>query len=107
MAIQVGRSGRDVLKSKTIPLGTDPDTQFETLSRHLHPGEFLILLSEGAQNAVDEGGLRVGELAMGFMAAKNLRDSADGMLAKIRRLIDRGQESQAEDMTVLVVKRRK
>ncbi|MCE9528100.1 MAG: SpoIIE family protein phosphatase [Planctomycetales bacterium] len=107
MAIQVGRGGRDVLKSKTIPLGTDPDTRFEALSRHLHPGEFLILLSEGAQNAVDEGGLRVGELAMGFMAAKNLHDSAGGLLAKIRRLIDRGQESQTEDKTVLVVKRRK
>ena len=95
------------MKSKTLALGTDPDTRFEALSRHLHPGEFLILLSEGTQNAVDEGGLRIGELAMGSLAGKNLRDSADGLLTKIRRLIDRGHSSHTEDMTVLVVKRRK
>lgn len=107
LAIQLGKNCRDVLKSKVLALGTDPDTQFVSLSRHLHPGEFLILLSEGALNAIDEGGLRIGELAIGSLASKNLRESADGLLAKIRRLIDRGQSSQSEDMTVLVVKRRK
>lgn len=107
LAIHVGRSCRDVVKSKVLALGTDPETRFETQSHHLHPGEFLILLSEGAQNAVDEGGLRIGELAIGSLAVKSLRESAEGLVAKIRRLIDRGQSSQAEDMTVLVVKRRK
>ena len=106
-AIQVGKACLDVVKSKTLALGTDPDTRFETFSRHLQPGEFLILLSEGAQNAVAEGGLRIGELAIGSLVGKNLRDSADALLTKIRRLIDRGQSSQTEDMTVLVVKRRK
>jgi serine phosphatase RsbU (regulator of sigma subunit) len=105
-AILVRRSEREVIKSRTLALGSDPDTRFESHSRQLHPGEFLIVLSEGAQNAIDEGGLRIGEIAMGSLVSKNLRDSADGMLAKIRRLIDRGQ-SQAEDMTVLVIKRRK
>jgi serine phosphatase RsbU (regulator of sigma subunit) len=106
-AIVVRRSEREVIKSRTLALGTDPDTRFENLSRQLHPGEYLIFLSEGVQNAVDEGGLRIGELAIGSLASKNLRDSADGMLSKIRRLLDRGQASQTEDMTVLVVKRSK
>jgi phosphoserine phosphatase RsbU/P len=106
-ALHVRRSEREVLKSTTLALGTDPDTRFETISRRLHPGEFLIILSEGARNAVDAGGLPFGELALASLAGKNLRDSADGILAKIRRLIDRGQASQSEDMTVLVVKRRK
>ncbi|MGI8979536.1 MAG: PP2C family protein-serine/threonine phosphatase [Pirellulaceae bacterium] len=106
-AIQIRQREREILKSTTLALGTDPDTRFEAFARELHPGEFLIILSEGAQNAVDEGGLRIGELAIASMVSKNLRDSADGILAKIRRLIDRGQASQTEDMTVLVLKRRK
>ncbi|MBC7856622.1 MAG: SpoIIE family protein phosphatase [Pirellulaceae bacterium] len=106
-AIHLRQREREVLKSTTLALGTDPDTRFEVLSRQLHPGEFLILLSEGAQNAVDEGGLRIGELAIASFASKNLRESADGILAKIRRFIDRRQASQTDDMSVLVVKRRK
>lgn len=107
LAIHVRRSEREVIQSKTLALGIDPDTRFESQSRQLHPGEFLIVLSEGAQNAVDAGGLRIGELSIASLAAKNLRDSADGILAKIRRVIDRGQGSQADDMTVLVLKRRR
>jgi sigma-B regulation protein RsbU (phosphoserine phosphatase) len=106
-ALLVRRSEREVIKSRTLALGSDPDTGFECLSRQLHPGEFLIVLSEGVQNAVDEGGLRIGELAIGSLVSKNLRDSADGMLSRLRRLVDRGRASQTEDMTVLVVKRRK
>ena len=44
---------------------------------------------------------------MAALVSKNLRDSADGILAKIRRLIDRGLAAQQDDMTLLVVKRRK
>jgi phosphoserine phosphatase RsbU/P len=106
-ALHVSRTSRELLKSSTLALGTDPDTRFESQTRHLHPGDFLIVLSEGVQNAVDEGGLRIGELSIASLVSKNLRDSADGILAKIRRLIDRGQDGQQEDMTVLVVKRRK
>ncbi len=105
-AIHVRRSDREVLKSTTLALGTDPETRFETLSRRMHPGEFLIVLSEGAQSAVDEGGLRISELALASLVSNNLRDTADGILAKVRRLLDRGQASQSEDMTVLVIKRR-
>ena len=106
-AIHVRHSEREILKSTTLALGTDPDTRFETLSRRLHAGEFLIILSEGARSAVDDEGLRIGELAMAALVSKNLRDSADGILAKIRRLIDRGLAAQQDDMTLLVVKRRK
>jgi len=106
-AILVRRSDREVLKSRVIALGTDPETRFENQSRRLHPGEFLVVLSEGAQNAIDAGGLRIGELAIASLISKNPRDSADGILAKIRRLLDRGEGCQQEDMTVLVLKRRK
>ena len=106
-ALHVSRTSREVLKSSTLALGTDPDTRFEREHRQLQTGDFLIMLSEGAQSAVDEGGLRIGELAIASLVSKNLRDSADGILAKIRRLIDRGTAAQAEDMTLLVLKRRK
>ena len=104
--LHVRRIQREVLRSTTLALGTDPETRFGTIERQLKPGDFLVLLSEGAQNAVDEAGLRIGELAISSLAGKNLRDTADGMLAKIRRLIDRGPAARAEDMTILVVKRR-
>jgi phosphoserine phosphatase RsbU/P len=107
LAIHVRRSEREILKSKTLALGIDPDTRFGSLSCRLHAGEFLIILSEGAQNAVDAAGLRIGELAIASLASKNLRDSAEGILAKIRRVLDRGQGSQTDDMTVLVLKRRR
>jgi len=100
------RNHRELLRSNTLALGTDPETRFSSLERELKPGDSLILLSEGARNAAERGGLGMSELASAALSGKHHHDNAEGMLAKVRRLIDRGPAVHTEDMTVLVVKRR-
>ncbi|MCI0360107.1 MAG: SpoIIE family protein phosphatase [Planctomycetaceae bacterium] len=96
---------REVLGGQSPPLGADCQTKFKCDHRVLAPGDVLILLSEGTRNAVDEAGLRIGEGAIASLVSKHERQSAEQIVSRLRRLLDRHGQSP-EDMTVLVVKRK-
>jgi len=64
-----------------------------------------VMISSGVRAAVDGAGLRIGEAAIASLIAKHLRESADALVARIRRLLDHDQQVMG-DMTVLIVKRR-
>jgi serine phosphatase RsbU (regulator of sigma subunit) len=97
---------REVLGGQAVALGIDSETKFKIEHRVLTPGDILILLSEGARNAVDEAGLRIGEGAIASLASKHQRESAEQIVSRLRHLLDRRGHSPPEDMTVLVVKRK-
>jgi serine phosphatase RsbU (regulator of sigma subunit) len=71
----------------------------------LKAGDALVLISGGVLKAVDAAGLRIGEPAIASLISRHLSDSADGLVARLRRLLEHEQQV-AVDMTVLVVKRR-
>ncbi len=105
-AILVGRTEPQILTTHLPPLGTTPDTRYPLQRHHLAAGDFLIALSPGARTAVDEAGLRIGEASIAAMVQRHRRDTASGMLARLKRLLARsGNASQRDDMTLLVVKR--
>jgi serine phosphatase RsbU (regulator of sigma subunit) len=97
---------REVLGGQAVALGIDSETKFKIDHRVLTPGDILILLSEGARNAVDEAGLRIGEGAIASLASKHQRETAEQIVSRLRHLLDRRGQSPPEDMTVLVVKRK-
>ncbi len=100
-----GERPREVLSGGAALLGADPDTKFTADHRMLAAGDILIVLSEGARNAVDEAGLRIGEGTLAAIVAKHQLESAEQLVSRIRHVLDRGSELSS-DMTVLVVKRR-
>ena len=104
-AIVAGPESRLVTTTDVPQLGETPDAIFEQDQLALQPGEVLVLVSSGVRAAVDEAGLRFGEPALASLIAKHLRDSAGGLVTRLRRLLEHS-EQVAEDMTVLVVKRR-
>ena len=100
-----GERASDVLAPAAPPLGLDPDSRYSCDTRHMQSGDLLILLSEGARNAVDEAGLRIGEAAIAAAVGKHQREPAEQLAGRLRHLLDRGSQGPAGDMTVLVVRR--
>src|SRR5439155_15287016 len=96
---------RLVITTDAPQLGEISEANFQQDCLHLKPGEALIMISGGVRAAVDGAGLRIGEAAIASHIARHLRESADGLVARLRRLL--AHDGQAEnDLTVLIVKRR-
>ncbi|HMC12276.1 MAG TPA: SpoIIE family protein phosphatase, partial [Pirellulaceae bacterium] len=105
VALVVGPENRLVTTSDSPQLGEIAEAGFDHDRLTLQPGQALVLLSSGVRSAVDAAGLRIGEASLASLIANHLRDSANGLVARLRRLIEQG-EPLAADMTLLVVKRR-
>jgi sigma-B regulation protein RsbU (phosphoserine phosphatase) len=105
-AILVRPEDRCVITTDSPPLGLIAGASFLCDASRLAPGEMLVLLSGGVRQALDPAGLRIGEAAIASLIGRHLRDSAEGIVARLRRLLDHGQHP-ADDLTVLVLKRRR
>jgi sigma-B regulation protein RsbU (phosphoserine phosphatase) len=106
IAIVVGPDNRMITTTDAPRLGEMPEATFGVDRTTLHPGEVLVLVSGGAGSAVDEASQRIGEAALAGLIASHLRDSAKGLATRLRRVLDHGR-LLADDMTVLVLKRRR
>jgi len=103
-AILVQPEGRRILGADGLPVGAQPELLFEKADFLLAPGEILLLLSAGIRSALDAAGLRIGENAISSLVGKHLRDSADDLVGRLRKLLDRSEP--ASDLTLVLVKRR-
>jgi phosphoserine phosphatase RsbU/P len=104
-AIVVSGDDREVFESGSVHLGEGSEARFPATRCELAPGCVLLLLSSGTRAAIDAAGLRIGEEAFASLVARHPRDSADGLVARLRRLLDHPGQLH-DDLTVLVVKRR-
>lgn len=77
-----------------LPLGVLPDVQYDEVKLYLHPGDRLLLLSDGVVEARKSGEL------FGFDRVRNLSNQTAFYLAEAAR--EFGQE---DDITVLTVRR--
>jgi len=57
-----------------------------------------------APKSVPRNGPRIGENALASLVSKHLRDSADVLATRLRKLLDGGEP--ASDLTLVVLKRR-
>jgi serine phosphatase RsbU (regulator of sigma subunit) len=104
-AILVRADDREVTTTDAPSLGEMSEAEFQQDCLSLKPGEALIMISGGVRTAIDGAGLRIGEAAIASHVARHLCESADGLVARLRRLLDHDAQA-ANDLTVLVVKRR-
>jgi len=101
-AAVVGDSLRTLAPTDTLPLGTQPDSEYPAVSDQLERGEMLVAVSEGVHRALR--GTRERVLWRMFQSHRGLE--ADELIRKTRMFLDRHAcERSAEDQTILVVKR--
>ena len=105
-AIIARADDRCVITTDLPPLGHAADTRYISDRGRLAAGDFLILLSGGVRRAIDLAGLRIGEASIASLVGQHPRDSASGLLARLRRLLEQ-HDNPADDMSLLVLKRRK
>src|SRR5262245_15127338 len=103
-AILVSAEHHRILGADGLPLGSQPELVLEKADAMLAPGEFLLLASAGVRCALDAAGLRIGENAIASLVSKHLRDSADDLAARLRKLLAGGEP--AADLSIVIVKRR-
>jgi serine phosphatase RsbU (regulator of sigma subunit) len=101
-AAVVGDSLRTLAPADTLPLGTQPDSDYAAVSDRLERGEVLVAISEGVHRVLR--GTRERVLWRMFQTNRDL--AADELVRKARAFLDRqSQDRGAEDQTILVVKR--
>lgn len=104
-AIVLRGGERQIVTSENPLLGETPDAPFRSESLVLAPGEALLLFSSGIRSATDPAGKRIGPSKAASLAARHLHEPADQIVTRLQQLLDRAEEL-AEDLTVLVLKRR-
>lgn len=101
-AAVIGESVRTLAAAETFPLGTQPDSEYVTVSDQLQRGETLVVVSEGVHRALRGTGERV--LWRLFQTHRGLE--ADDLISTARVFLDRHHHDQvSDDQTILVVKR--
>ena len=88
-------NSQEVILPGGLPLGVVPDVEYEETSLYLHPGDRLLMMSDGVAEARKPNG----EL-FGFERVRNLSNQSAFFIADAAK--DFGQE---DDITVLTVRR--
>jgi len=108
--LQVGATGAvesAALATVGFPLGIDPREEYETASRHLRPGDRLIMFTDGLVEISGEDGEPFGRSRLASLASELI----DLPLAEmVNKMIDRATASRKgreleDDVTVLGVER--
>ncbi len=84
-----------------FPLGLEMSAEYPGMSRHLTPGDLLVLFTDGVNEAENEGHEQLGEEPI-LAALKKDPDSCAGALKEIRELVARhvGGAEQSDDLTL-------
>ena len=101
-----GQSMRE-LESSALPLGIVPGQIFETNSLMLAPGDLLVGFSDGITEAMNQAGEPYGDQRLVQAIQAHADQPAQTLVQTITQLVDAfvAGAPQADDMTMLVVKR--
>ena len=103
----VGPMGWQSFSHTSAKLGESPESDYEQFGCELHPGELLVLFTEGVRNAMDADGRVLGEAGVAELLQGNLHLSAAELVGLVRGRLEASTGSSPRlDRTVLVVRRR-
>ncbi|MBI4902940.1 MAG: SpoIIE family protein phosphatase [Acidobacteria bacterium] len=88
-------NGLEIDVPSGLPLGVVPDAEYPTMTRHLHPGDRIVFLSDGVVEARNAHGELFGFERAGEISLKSAHEIADA--AKVW--------GQDDDITVVTVRR--
>ena len=90
-----------------LPLGIMQNADFREGRTKLHPGDVLVIYSDGVSEAVNPGGEEFGPTRLYEVVARNLDSSAAGIRDRIEAALTKfcQGEPAADDITLVIVKR--
>lgn len=91
------------------PLGVFEDSAFDEAEVRLAPGDVLAVFSDGITEALDEREEQFGERRLARLVGENMAASSQELIERIMGAVQlhSGHPVQADDMTLVVVKRTK
>lgn len=101
--------GQDVreLEVTGLPLGIDPDCEYETITAQLAPGETALLYTDGITEANDRRERMYGYTRLQSLLLRNHQQRPRTMMATILNTIKAWSDNTlADDMTMVVMRRR-
>jgi phosphoserine phosphatase RsbU/P len=88
-------------------LGDGPQPDFQTIEHVVRPGEAIVLMTEGVRDALDAEGYPLGENGVGETLIGHLESSAEALVRRLRRHLEkRGSRDGDADRALLVLKRK-
>jgi phosphoserine phosphatase RsbU/P len=95
------------LASGGLPLGIMADAEFREGRTQLHPGDVLVIYSDGVSEAVNPAGEEFGPTRLYEVVARNLDASASGIRDRIESALTKFCQGTpaADDITLVIVKR--
>jgi len=95
------------LASGGLPLGIMSDAEFREGHTKLHPGDVLVIYSDGVSEAVNPSGEEFGPTRLYEVVARNLDASAGGIRDRIESALTKFCQGTpaADDITLVIVKR--
>ena len=95
------------LASGGLPLGIMADAEFQEGRTKLHPGDVLVVYSDGVSEAVNPNGEEFGPTRLYEVVARNLDASASGIRDRIESALTKFCQGTpaADDITLVIVKR--
>ena len=95
------------LASGGLPLGIMADADFREGRTKLHPGDVLVIYSDGVSEAVNPAGEEFGPTRLYETVARNLDASAAGIRDRIESALTKFCQGTpaADDITLVIVKR--
>ncbi len=90
-----------------FPVGIMPFGTYEQVPVPLHPGDVMIVYSDGVTESVNEAGDEFGESRLIEVLQKNLTRTAAGVRDRIDEALTRfvGKAKSVDDLTMVIVKR--
>lgn len=92
-----------------IPLGINPDAQYQVGQTQLQPGDALVIYSDGVSETVNRQGEEFGWARLQEVVARNLDASAASLRDRIEAALTKfaGGAPTADDVTLVILKRDK
>src|SRR6266850_4461197 len=90
-----------------LPLGIMPNADFREGKTRLHPGDVLVIYSDGVSEATNPNGEEFGPTRLYEVVARNLEASAGGIRDRIESALTKFCQGTpaADDITLVIVKR--
>ena len=90
-----------------LPLGIMPNADFKEGRTQLHPGDVLVIYSDGVSEATNPSGEEFGPARLYEVVQRNLDASAGGIRDRIESALTKFSQGTpaADDITLVIVKR--
>jgi phosphoserine phosphatase RsbU/P len=97
----------ETLEDGGFPVGIMPFGTYDQATVTLHPGDVMIVYSDGVTESVNEAGDEFGEQRLMTVMQKNLTRTAAGVRDRIDEALTRfvGKAKSVDDLTMVIVKR--